>query len=612
MSYSLTWLPFLGGEPPIARCAEEAARAELERGLAESDPAVSLCLDDTLGQGYRVERASDGYTISGGADGGLLYGVYRLLAALRAGVEPTLGLNQPAYSLRMLNCWDNADGSVERGYAGRSIFFDNGVLSYDASRIRQLGRMLASVGVNALCINNVNVVHPANLLIMPEGLNSLAELAALLRPFAVRLLVAVDYASPTYYGVPTADPLDPRVADWWRERADAVYAEIPDLAGFVVKADSEHRPGPFTYGRDHAEGANMLARALKPHGGVLVWRCFVYNCKQDWRDASVDRPKAAYEHYAYLDGRFDDNVILQIKNGPFDFQAREPVSPLLFAMPKTRKAMEVQLTQEYTGQQIDVFAMPDMWSEVMSLLPQSSISAVTAVGNLGACECWTGHPFAQFNLFAYGRFAWNPRAGFDELAREWCRLSYSLPRDAEDALCRLLKMSRGVYEQYAAPLGICWMVYPHSHYGPSPDGYEYTPWGTYHKADRDAVGIDRTSAGTGYTRQYPPELAALYESLSTCPDELLLFFHRLPYTYVMRDGRTLIQRIYDDHFEGAERVDEMEEILKSLPLDAEVKDEAVRRMEMQKNNAREWRDVINTFFRRLSGIDDEKGRRIYP
>ncbi len=391
-----------------------------------------------------------------------------------------------------------------------------------------------------------------------------------------------------------------------------VYAAIPDLAGFLVKADSEHRPGPFTYGRNHAEGANMLARALKPFGGMLVWRCFVYNCQQDWRDEKTDRPKAAYEHYVYLDGQFDDNVILQVKNGPFDFQVREPISPTLLAMPKTNLALEWQLAQEYTGQQIDIFAMPVMWQELFADMPRNSIMAMAAVSNLGNDACMTGHPFAALNFFAYGALAWDPDACQpDDIIHRWIRLTYRFAPDDENALADVLLGSRHAYEQYTAPLGICWMVTPNQHYGPSPDGYEYQAWGTYHKADRNAIGIDRTADGTGYVLQYPEALRRRFESTQTCPDELLLFFHRLPYTFKMRDGRTLIQRIYDDHFEGYEWVERAASILKALPLpdfDRALVDERIGR---QLHNAREWRDIINTFFHRLSGIEDVHERKIY-
>ena len=556
----------------------------------------------------RATRSTDD-TITGG-ETGVLYGAYAWLLAKAAGEPLPEGVQKPFWPLRMLNCWDNADGSVERGYSGRSLWFEGGRLRWDGPRIRQLGRMLASAGINVLCVNNVNVRSDAARLI-EDRLPDLARLADAFRPFGVRLMVSIDFSRPLAHGVGTADPLDAGVQAWWAERADAVWAAIPDLAGFLVKADSEHRPGPFTYGRSHAEGANMLARAVAPHGGVLVWRAFVYNCQQDWRDTATDRPKAAYETYAPLDGQFDDNVILQVKNGPFDFQVREPVSPTLYAMPNTRLALEVQLAQEYTGHQIDLYAMNPMWRELAEDLPPETVSAVAAVSNLGRDDNYTGHPFAAANLYGFGRFAWNPFVDPEAVLRTWARLSYALPAAQEDALVGMLLASREVYEKYTAPLGLCWMVNPHNHYGPNPSGYEYDLWGTYHRADRDAVGIDRTAAGTGYVLQYPEAMRARYENLDTCPDNLKLFFHRLRYDYVMADGRTLIQRIYDDHFEGCAGAEAMAETLASLDLPEPDRAEAAERMRLQIKNAREWRDVINTFFHRLSGAEDAHGRKIY-
>ena len=608
MDYGLSWLKFLPDQPSMtAKTPLEAAHAELAQmeGLH-----VDVQLEPALGDGFRIEKRGDGYLLRGG-ETGVLYGAYRAMMAHAAGQNVPEGEDAPYYALRMLNCWDNAEGDIERGYSGRSLFFEGGRFAYDPARIRQLARMLASVGVNVICINNVNVHNPAHKLIEEEWLPQLAELAAIFRPFGVRLMLSIDYAHPMRHGVATADPLDPEVQRWWMERADIVYRYVPDLAGFLVKADSEHRPGPFTYGRTHADGANMLARALAPHGGTLVWRCFVYNCMQDWRDTATDRPMAAYKHYAYLDGQFEDNVILQIKNGPFDFQVREPVSPLLLAMPKTHLALEFQLAQEYTGHQIDIYAMPPMWKEHFADMPPSCVQAIAAVSNLGRDDNYTGHPFAAVNLFAYGLTAWNPAAEPDEVIRLWCRLTYGLPGAQEDALHALLMGSRRTYEKYTAPLGLCWMVEPHGHYGPSPMGYEYALWGTYHKANRDAVGIDRTESGTGYTAQYPEALRARYENLETCPDLLKLFFHRLRYDYVMGDGRTLIQRIYDDHFEGLEETKEMARVLGTLDLPEPDRAVAAERMERQLRNAREWCDVTNTFFYRLSGVKDAKGRTIY-
>ena len=607
-----TWLPYLPGDIPAdcAGCADVAA-FELALGcprLGVSTP--ELRVDPALGEGYHI-FTEDGRTVVTGGDTGVLYGAYAYMEALAAKEAPPEGMQTPFYKLRMLDCWDNVDGSIERGYAGRSLWFEGGRFQWEPRRIRQLGRMLASAGVNVLCVNNVNVHAEAERLIEDEGLPELARFAEVLRPFGVQLMVSVSFAQPMRHGIPTADPLDPAVAGWWAERANALWRAVPDLAGFLVKADSEHRPGPFTYGRSHAEGANMLARAVAPHGGALVWRAFVYNCMQDWRDAKTDRPMAAYQTYAPLDGQFDDNVILQVKNGPFDFQVREPVSPTLLAMPNTRLALELQLTQEYTGHQIDLYAMNPMWRELAEDLPPEKVEAVAAVGNLGRDDNFTGHPFAAANLYGYGKYAWNPRIDPERTLRRWARLTYALPPAQEDVLTDMLARSRAVYEKYAAPLGLCWMVNPGEHYGPSPWGYEFALWGTYNRADRNAVGIDRTSRGTGYALQYPEALRARYESLDACPDALLLFFHRLRYDYVMPDGRTLIQRVYDDHFEGAEAVEAMASALEGLDIPEPDRTEAIRRMELQLKNAREWRDVVNTFFHRLSGVDDAGERTIF-
>ena len=606
------WLPWLAEDVPEG-CGTPArvAAFELEHGCARLGmEAPALRADGGPGDGYSIYREGGRWIVAGGATG-LLYGAYAFLEALAAGEAPPAGPQSPRYALRMLNCWDNPDGSVERGYAGRSLFFEGDRLSWDGRRVRQLGRMLASVGINALCVNNVNVEPGARRLIEDKGLPELALLAKALRPFGVRLMVSIDFAHPVFQGLETADPLDLRVQDWWRRRADAIWHAVPDFAGFLVKADSESRPGPFTYGRSHAEGANMLARAVAPHGGTLVWRAFVYNCRQDWRDTSTDRPTAAWKTYAPLDGQFDDNVLLQVKYGPYDFQVREPVSPALLGLSRTRLALELQLAQEYTGQQIDLYAMNPMWRELMDDLPAEKLCAVAAVSNLGRDDNWTGHPFAAVNLYGYGRFAWDPGVDPQAVLRRWARLTYALPPAQENALVALLSRSRAVYEKYTAPLGLCWMVNPEGHYGPLPGGYEFSRWGTYHRAGRDAVGIDRTARGTGLVAQYPEALRRRYESPEACPDELLLFFHRLPYDHRMRDGRTLIQRIYDDHFEGAEAAEAMARTLQALELPEPDRTEAARRMELQLRNAREWRDVINTFFHRLSGVEDEKGRKIY-
>ncbi|MBR0408875.1 MAG: alpha-glucuronidase [Clostridia bacterium] len=570
---------------------------------------IEIRLQRAYGDGYEISKTENGFLVCGG-ETGVLYGAYALIRACAAGTKIPAGIQKPYYDLRMINCWDNMDGTVERGYAGRSMWFEGNRFDYDPTRIRQLGRMLGSVGINVFCVNNVNVHQPAQHL-LDDLLPDAAAFAALLRPFGVRLMLSIDFSQPMQNGLPTADPLDESVQAWWADTAKRVWAAIPDLAGFLVKADSEHRPGPNTYGRTHAEGANMLARAIAPYGGKLVWRAFVYNCMQDWRDQTTDRPRAAYDLYKPLDGAFDSNVILQVKHGPYDFQVREPVSPLLLGMEKTPLAVEFQLAQEYTGHQIDLYYMGSLWRETFDQMGKERVTAIAAVSNLGRDANWTGHPFAAANLFAYGLFAWNPDSAPEAVLRQWVKLTYALPEDRENALASILLQSRAVYERYTAPLGLCWMVTPNSHYGPSPYGYEFQAWGTYNRADRNAVGIDRTKNGTGYVEQYPEPWRSRYADPQTCPDNLLLFFHRLPYDFQMKDGRTLIQRVYDDHFLGYDQAEQMAKALAALDLPSPDREEAARRMEAQLQNAREWRDITNTFFHRLSGAEDERGRKIY-
>ena len=609
--YSLTWLGMLPDPvPENLKTAQEVAAFEAKAFFSGRKEKVQLQLQPDLKEAYEIHQDGNDLRIIGG-DPGILYGTYALIRHLYAGSSLPAGLQKPFYSLRMLNSWDNMDGSVERGYAGRSLWFEANRFDYDPSRIRQLGRMLASVGINSLCLNNVNVHFPAQEL-TGSLLPGLRDLAALLRPFGIHLLISVDFSLPLSAGLATADPLDEQVRRFWKEKADQIYESIPDLHGFLVKADSEHRPGPNTYGRSHAEGANMLAEALQPHRGVLVWRCFVYNCMQDWRDTHTDRPCAAYDLYMPLDGRFADNVILQIKNGPYDFQVREPVSPLLYGLTRTRKALEVQLAQEYTGQQIDLYAMPPLFREVMDQMGPGQVQAIAAVSNLGRDFNWTGHPFASLNLFAFGQFAWSPDADPGEVIKSWIACTYTLPGPEAEKLCLLLLHSREVYEKYTATLGLCWMITPHTHYGPNPYGYEFDNWGTYIRADREAVGIDRTEKGTGYVSQYPEPWRSLYANPDACPENLLLFFHRVHYTDLLPCGKTLIQKIYDDHFEGAREAEEMQACLTALSLPEPDRKTVLERMSRQVSNAREWRDVVNTFFYRFSGIPDDRGRIIYP
>ncbi|MFC5530625.1 alpha-glucuronidase family glycosyl hydrolase [Cohnella yongneupensis] len=590
-------------------------------------------------EGYRIRAsrvdAGTCLTLVGGGTSGLIYGVFHLLRLIGAN-EPVSELDiceKPVSQLRMLNQWDNADGSIERGYAGQSIFYRNGQISERLDRVRDYARLAASVGINGISINNVNVHKTETAFITPGLLPEVAKVADVLRAYGIRLYLSVNFAAPIQVGgLATADPLDAAVQAWWQETAKAIYDYIPDFGGFVVKADSEHRPGPFTYGRDHADGANMLADALAPFGGIVIWRCFVYNCMQDWRDRTTDRARAAYDHFTPLDGSFKDNVILQIKNGPMDFQVREPVSPLFGAMTKTNQMMEFQVTQEYTGQQRHLCYLVPQWKEALDFdthaqgegsyvkrvadgsLFGAKHSGFAAVSNIGDDDNWTGHTLAQANLYGYGRLIWNPELSAQQIADEWIRQTFGNDDQVINVISRMLMGSWQTYENYTAPLGVGWMVAPNHHYGPDVDGYEYSRWGTYHFADRDGIGVDRTTnTGTGYSAQYHAINAEVYGDAVKCPDELLLFFHHVPYTHRLQSGKTVIQHIYDTHFEGAEQADDLQKQWFALEglIDSARYGHVRERLREQAQHAKQWRDIINTYFYRKSGIPDAQGRTIY-
>jgi alpha-glucuronidase len=603
---------------------------------AVAESARSESPEDLGEESFVLVRRADVTVVLAGGPAGLLYGFFHLVRLGQAafGADHPTQTHRPAMPLRMLDHWDNVAvhdvmGQVERGYAGGSVFWCDGSLRKDLSRVRDYGRLLAAIGVNAISVNNVNV-HATEARLLTDRLDDVATLADVLRPYGVRVHLSVSFASPVVLGgLSTADPLDDAVRAWWDQTTSRVYERIPDFGGYVVKADSEGQAGPFAYGRTHADGANLLADALAPHGGVVHWRAFVYNHRQDWRDRSTDRARAAYDHFAPLDGQFRDNAILQVKNGPIDFQAREPVSPVLAAMPNTRVALEVQATQEYTGQQKHVCYLAPMWREVLGFQPWGAggaaiaevVAGMVAVSNVGDDRFWTGHPLAQANLYAFGRLAWDPFLDPTAILDEWISLAFSrgttgVPEPLRQTLHAMMDGSWLTYERYTAPLGVGFMVNPTAaHYGPSVDGYEYTQWGTYHFADRDGIGVDRTVAtGTGYTAQYPEPWSGIYESLEQCPDELLLFFHHVPYTHVLHSGVTVIQHIYDTHFEGAEQAHEMRDLWQKLEaglVGPALYARVAERLDEQVRCAEEWRDQINTYFLRKSGIPDAHGRKIY-
>ena len=588
---------------------------------------------EVLDQAFVIYEEEESIVITGRTETAVLQGVFAFLrmTALDNLFEKMPYYCIPSMPLRMMNHWDDMDGSIERGYSGRSFFYDDYKILYN-DRTEMYARLMASIGINAIVINNVNVHEKETYLITDVYLKQVKQYTDLFARYGIQLFMSVNFAAPMELSdIPVSDPLDPQVIAWWEKAVAHVYEVIPNFGGFLVKADSEGRPGPFTYGRTHADGANMLAKVLKPYGGTVVWRCFVYNCGQDWRDKKTDRARAAYDHFMELDGTFDDNVILQIKNGPMDFQVREPVSPLFGGLKKTNMMLEVQIAQEYTGQQIDLCYLIPMWKEILAFDTYGEGEGTTVekvvsghaynqihcgmagVINTGDDENWTGNDLAAANLYGFGRLAMDTTLTAKEIAEDWSRLSLADDKGVTDVVVPMLCGSWATYEKYNAPLGIGWMVTPHYHYGPDVDGYEYDRWGTYHRADLHGIGVDRTMEGTGYVSQYNEPWRSIYADTEKCPEELLLFFHHIPYTYMLKTGKTLIQHIYDTHFEGVEEVEAMQKAWQGLK--GKVPDRAfdcvAERFERQLVNAKEWRDRVNTYFYRKCGIADEKNRKIY-
>jgi alpha-glucuronidase len=590
-------------------------------------------LHSVSADGFRlrtVQRGGSKYLlIIGGNDRGILYGVFTLLARIAeaSDLSELDDLENPAAPIRWASEWDNLDGSIERGYAGRSIFFDNGSVRGDLTRVREYARLLASLGINACVINNVNA-DPR--VLSGDFLPQLVRVADVFRPWGVKLALSVDLSSPVAVGkLGTFDPLDPQVAAWWRTTVDRIYVAIPDFAGFVVKADSEGRSGPSQYHRTAADAANVIARALKPHGGVLMYRAFVYNHHLDWRDMKADRAKAAFDYFHPLDGQFEDNVVLQIKYGPIDFQAREPASPLFGAMQRTNEAIELQVTQEYTGQQRHLVFLIPMWKKMLDfdmhvegLTPVKEIvsgkvwhrplSGFNAVVNVGLDENWLGHPLAMANLYGYGRLAWNPNLTSEQIADDWTQLTFGNDPHVVTTISSMLLHSWSIYVNYTGPLGAQTLTdITGPHYGPGIESSERNGWGQWHRADQHGIGMDRTIAtGTGYIGQYSPAVQQLYEPLTNCPDDLILFMHHVPYTYMLHQNKTVIQYIYDSHYEGAAQAAWLVAQWKTLNglVDQERYYETLRRLQYQAGHAIVWRDAIVNWFHRESGIGDALGR----
>ena len=568
--------------------------------------------------------------IAGGTDRGVLYGVFGFLSKMARGedIRALHEVQNPGSKIRWVDQWDNLDGSIERGYAGRSIFFDGGSVRRDLTRASEYARLLASVGINGCNVNNVNANPRA---LQSDFLPQIARIADVFRPWGVRLSLSVDLSSPkTIGGLDTFDPLDPKVAAWWSAKANEIYKLIPDFGGITVKADSEGQLGPSFYHRTPADAANVIAAPLAAHGGVVFYRAFVYNHHLDWRDPKNDRAKAAYDNFHPLDGKFADNVIIQIKYGPIDFQAREPVSPLFSGLEKTNEAIELQVTQEYTGQQRHLVFLAPMWQEVLDFdlhagvdhtcvkdlvagkVFRRPLGGYVAVVNVGTDENWLAHPFAMGNLYAYGRLAWNPDLRAAAIAEEWSRLTFGNDPAVVQTVSEIALASWRTYEDYTGPLGTQTLTdITGSHYGPGIESSEENGWGQWHRADHEGIGMNRSVAtGTGFAGQYRATVAKTYESLATTPDELVLFFHHVPYSYVLHSGKTVIQHIYDSHYQGAEQVKKFVREWETLKgrIDEQRYDEVLARLAYQAGHAIVWRDAVCNYFLRVSGIRDAQGR----
>ena len=551
--------------------------------------------------GYTIKSQGGKTVIAASSDAGLLYGAYHLLRLQQTGKScSNLDISeQPVYDLRILNHWDNPNGTVERGFAGRSIF-----LNPDLERMKIYGRANASIGINGTVLNNVNAKPEA---LSAESLQKAKAIADQLRPYGIRVYLSINFASPIKLGgLKTADPLNAEVVGWWKEKVGEIYRLIPDFGGFLVKANSEGEPGPQDFGRSHADGANMLAGVLKPHKGIVMWRAFVYNPQ------SKDRANQAYEEFMPLDGQFADNVIIQIKNGPIDFQPREPYSPLFTAMQKTPMMVEFQITQEYLGAANHLAYLAPMWTEFFSYVKPTSLKAMAGVANIGDDTNWCGHHFAQSNWYAFGRLAWNPALSPKEIAEEWLSQTFGRTENGElrtlsSQLVKLMLDSREACVNYMMPLGIHHIFAGGHHYGPEP---WYQPQGVradwtppyYHRADSIGLGFDRTLKGSANVKQYPEDLCRLYNDINTCPENLLAWFHHVPWDRRMKSGRTFWEELCHKYDEGVRDTRRFLAVWDALQpfVDRQRFDEVQRKLRIQTRDAEWWRDACLLYFQTFS------------
>ena len=579
------------------------ARDELQKAM--KGVSVILKYDKEASakeEGFSIKYEKGNYIVSSPSEAGLLYASYHLIRMEAAG-ELTTGINvkeSPAYGIRVLNHWDNPDGTIERGYAGESLWQWDELPGIRSERYEQYARANASVGINGTVLNNVNA-SPS--ILTSAYLIKVKALADIFRPYGIRVYLSVNFATPMITdNLATADPLDNDVRVWWKKKADEIYSLIPDFGGFLVKANSEGQPGPCDYGRSHADGANMLAEALQSHGGIIMWRAFVYSPEDS------DRAKQAYNEFKPLDGKFHDNVIIQIKNGPIDFQPREPYSPLFGAMHRSKTMVEFQITQEYLGFSNHLVYLAPMWKEFFEFVPHNTLNAIAGVANTGTDKNWCGHHFAQSNWYAFGRLAWNPELTSEEIAEEWLKQTFSADNGFVESVRDLMTESREAAVNYMMPLGLHHIFAWGHHYGPEPwcdiDGArpDWMP-SYYHNASEKGIGFDRSSLGSNAVAQYPPELKSIYDDLRTCPDEYILWFHNVPWTHKMQSGNTLWNELCVRYNNGVSSVRKFCNIWGKQK--AFVDDERFRsvsaKLEIQLNDAVWWRDACLLYFGEFSG-----------
>jgi alpha-glucuronidase len=569
--------------------------------------------------------------IIGQNERGALYGAFEFLMLLAQDKPcPETYTSSPSAPIRWVNQWDNLDGTIERGYAGPSVFFKDGAVLDDLTRVAQYARLMASVRLNGIIVNNVN--SHCNLL-NPTNLKGLGRIADVMRPWGVRIGVALYFDTPIELGgLSTSDPLDANVVAFWNDITTQLYEDVPDMLGYLIKANSEGQPGPLTYGRTLADGANLFARALKPHGdGIVMYRAFVYNHHLDESNWKNDRAKAAVEFFDGLDDVFEDNVLVQIKYGPIDFQIREPPSPLLAHLRRTQVIIEFQVAQEYLGQQSHLVYLPPLWKTILDFdlridgqqtLVRDVVSGerfnwkrsgYAAVVNVGNDSTWLGSHLAMSNLYAYGCYCWDPTSDERAVIQDWTRLTLSHHPTVIDTVTQLSMESWPTYENYSGNLGIQTLcdIVKTCHYGPSPAAMDGNGWGQWTRADAYAIGMDRTAAtGTGYSGQYPSEVAKIFENPETTPDELLLWFHHVPYTRRLKSGKTVIQHFYDAHYDGAQNAQTFHvrwEALRGL-IDDQRFEHTLFRLTYQAGHALVWRDSICNFYLAKCGIPDEHNR----